>query len=228
MRNRLTLIAAIAASLFVVSTTASAVDVTANVAGVFTDNTFTTLDPSFDGTDPQNATADLAAGQGIIISIDIANPTGVNVDAIFTTLIVDDAQVTFLGGSAVPDVLLGGTIFAPTSLTRVAQPGIKGNSPGGANTWVQATAFAAQGGTDGTGPDLAAVQLFFVVNGASGSDTVDFILGLTEGDALNGAAGDLTDASTLIGATINVPEPGTALLMGLGLIGLASAGRRRA
>jgi hypothetical protein len=223
---------ALAAIFFLHAATAAAVEVTANVQGVYTDDTFTTLDPSFDGSDPQSATADLAAGQGIIVTIDIANPTAQNVDAIFTTLNVDNSLITFIGGAADPDVLLGGPIFAPTSLTRVAQPGIKGNSPslgGSTETWVQSTAYAAQGGTDGEGPNLAAVQLFFVVAGASGNGQVDLFLELTEGDALNSATdGDISGTSTLTSAAINAPEPGVLALgvAALGTIGLVTRRRR--
>ena len=216
------------------SVSASFVDVTARIEGVYTDTSFGTLDPSFVSTSPQEATASLSAGQGIIIAIDVANPTGGLVDAIFTSLVVDGSQVSFLGGSALSEVLAGGAAFSPTSLTRVAQPDIKLLSPsnsGGTETWVQATAFAGQGGTTGTGPDVDAVMIFFEVTGAAGSDTLDFPLTITQGDAINSPdSGNIIPTSTLTGAVINVPEASSlaSAVAALGTLFLVVRSRSRA
>jgi hypothetical protein len=226
MRNKAVL-GLIASTLLVFSTSVASatIAVDLNIEGIYTDATFGTLVPG-SSVDPNGneATATLAAGQGILLTIDISNLNGDQVSDIFSTVIFQGNQLSFLGGSAIAEVLAGGPVFAPTSLGRVAQPAIKVNSPNAPGTagdvWAQSTAFAGTG-TDGTGPDNVAVQLFFQVTGALGSDQVVFDLTTTSGDVISGTP-------ILSGAVINVPEPGTALLMGLGLAGLAAAGRRQA
>ena len=61
-----------------------------------------------------------------------------------------------------------------------------------------------------------------VLGAVGANDTITFDIGLTDGDAIAGAS-----VINFNSAVINVPEPGTALLMGLGLAGLAGAGRRK-
>ena len=62
-----------------------------------------------------------------------------------------------------------------------------------------------------------------------GTGTTVLTYGLRTGDAITSSTtyNPLTGALTFGSVTINViPEPGTALLMGLGLMGLGVAGRR--
>jgi hypothetical protein len=68
--------------------------------------------------------------------------------------------------------------------------------------------------------------LFFeVLAGATGFTRLDFDLVQTDGDVPFAEGG--AQSLSINNAVINVPEPGTALLMGLGLTGLAAAGRRQ-
>jgi hypothetical protein len=207
---------------------AAALDLTANIAGVFTDSTFITLVPDFVDNGDGTAAASLAAGQAILVTIDVSNAPADFITGIFATLTVQGDQLNLLGAAPVPSILAGGSVFAPTSLGNIGSGAVKGNSPNAFGTagdvWVQALAYGAAGGTIGAGPDIAAVQLFFVVTGASGGDQVDFNFGLTAGDAIT------APSTTFNGAVINVPEPGALALSftSLGTVGLLARIRRRA
>jgi hypothetical protein len=203
------------------------IDLDANIAGIFTDSTFGTpvpgavIDPSGD-----EATVNLAAGQAILITLDVSNLNGDFVTDLFSTIIIEGSQLNYLGGNYdAPTILVGGPVFMQTNLGAIGSPSEKVNSPNANGTsgpvWIQSTAYASTG-TDGTGPNNNIASLFFLVTGASGTDQILFDLTTTTGDVISGSP-------TLSGAVINpIPEPGTALLMGLGLAGLAAAGRRNA
>jgi hypothetical protein len=167
----------------------------------------------------------LAPGNLIALEVVISNPNNEFLTGIFTSLVFDGTVLDFVGSEGVPaQILAGGTTFNELALGDVGTGEIKVNSPnpddGTGEVWLQATAFGSGGGTDGAGPD--SYNLYFVLRpGVSGSSAILFEQALTPGDA--------TDAPTLTlqSAYIQIPEPGTALLVGLGLIGLGAAGRRR-
>jgi hypothetical protein len=211
------------------ASTASALDVDFNIATIETalppggGDQLADLVIDVDG----NATTNmLAAGNLIAMQVVISNPNNESLTGIFSSVVFDGAQLDFLGSQGVPsEILVGGTTFSSTSLTKVANPDIKINTPNpddgsGGPVWVQATAFGSGAGTDGAGPD--SYNIFFAVRpGVASNATILLSHEFTAGDA--------TDAPTLNleSAAINIPEPGTALLMGLGLVGLGAAGRRR-
>lgn len=102
---------------------------------------------------------------------------------------------------------LGGISFAgdPASLVRTVQYGIA--PPGSANAL-------------GAAANVLITTLTFEAVGG-GSTTIGTVFGTAD----VGAAGDAFDGGADVVVNV-VPEPGTALLMGLGLAGLAAAGRR--
>jgi hypothetical protein len=227
MRNFVA-IGAIAVMAVISASTASALDVDFNIATIETalppggGDQLADLVIDVDG----NATTNmLAAGNLVAMQVVISNPTNESLTGIFTSVVYDGTQLDFLGSQGVPsEILVGGTTFSSTSLTKVANPDVKINSPtpddGTGVVWVQATAFGSGAGTDGAGPD--SYNIFFSVRpGVASNATILLSHEFTAGDA--------TDAPTLNleSAAINIPEPGTALLMGLGLVGLGAAGRRR-
>ncbi|HIL80813.1 MAG TPA: PEP-CTERM sorting domain-containing protein [Myxococcales bacterium] len=91
-------------------------------------------------------------------------------------------------------------------------------------------------GTSGNFPDLGnnnfgsggvMATLIFDVIGTSGVANID--ISITAPGNVIGLPGGATGTATLAGSgTVVIPEPTTALLVGLGLMGLAVAGRRRA
>jgi hypothetical protein len=205
-----------------------AVEFDVNVLGVYTDDTFSTLVPGFqvDASGDQ-ATAPLAPGNGIWLGVDIANPDAFPIQSIFTTLHVDSNEVTLFGGFGASEILVDDSVFPATSLPRAPifpGPFIKSNSPGGPDEWIQATGFADTVPTVGTGPDINAAQILFIVNaGVDASQRLDFSMDLTQGDVVGDSY--INYPTVFSNAVINVPEPSTALLFGLGLVGIAT-GRR--
>ena len=224
MRSKL-ILGLITATLVVFgSFSASALSLNANVFGIFTDSSFSTpvADAVIDG--EGNATATLSPGNGVIISIDVANPNADTMTTMFSTLTVNGAQVAAVLGASLPPTMLKGPGFLDKAMSDVGTGGIKGNTPAqpgeAGELWIQGTGYALEAGAIGTGPDQ--ILLLIVLGDVGGNDFVPFVMGVTSGDSI------LTPSTlTFDGATINVPEPGTALLMGLGLAGLAGAGRRR-
>jgi len=82
-------------------------------------------------------------------------------------------------------------------------------------------------GTVLNGAWLAATLVFDVVEGSGGTAAVSLTTS-SPGNTI-ALAGGAQGTATLTGAgVVNVPEPTTALLIGLGLAGLGVAGRRRA
>jgi len=223
------------ATLFVISTSvASALSIDANLDNIVVGPSPASaplgdlvIDPSGD-----SATATLSAGNVVSITITVDNPDATHIAGIFVSLVTDGPQVTFLGANPVaPSILEGGDFFNPLSLSNVGSGAVKVNSPvqndgSAGEMWIQALAFGSGLGSDGTGPDNA-ITLFYSIAGASGGDEVAFTFALTAGDGIEDINQVPIDAQ-MSGVVINpIPEPGTALLMGLGLAGLAAGGRRQ-
>jgi hypothetical protein len=209
------------------SFSASALSLDANIGGIFTDSSLSTLIPSFVDTGDGNATADLTGGGFVLVNITVENAPADAVAAIFATLTFQGQQTLYVGGN-IPGSILTEAGFGGSSLGDVGTGGIKGNSPNqqgeAGDVWQQGMGYAKQVGTTGTGPDT--ISLLYMITGATGNDFVGYVMGLTAGDAIADINQDPI-ATSFDSAFINVPEPGTALLMGLGLAGLAGAGRRR-
>jgi hypothetical protein len=83
-------------------------------------------------------------------------------------------------------------------------------------------------GTNGQGPDVVAQLGFTVLPGGANSGPLRFeVIIEPNSDTIAGPMGaEFAGPISLGSAMFVIPEPGTALLVGLGLIGLGVAGRR--
>jgi hypothetical protein len=216
---------------------ARALEVDLNWGGLFTDTTFTTPVAGFSVTpdgDGASFSATPQAGQGLVLTLDVANPSAEQILSIFTSLVLDPTRLGFLGGIAKPAILEGTDPLEQAGLSRVANPQIKANSPPSGNeTWIQALAFAAPvvgdeiPGTTAVGPELNASQIFLeVLTPTVFDDGLLPWVGLSPGDsvAVGPAGPDVTEIIPEFDGIYIVPEPSTGLLIGLGLVALA---RRR-
>jgi hypothetical protein len=167
--------------------------------------------------DAGTRTITAAVGDFIEISLTVSNPGADSVESLFTFVNVDLGVVNTANAAAAPILAEG---FGGSTLGTLAGYGDQavGQAPG---TLVGLAHGSTSGTSEAAGPDLATVIRFQVV----GTGTFQLSQSLSGNSVINGGA-DAPDLGP--GYLVVVPEPGTALLMGLGLAGLAAAGRREA
>jgi hypothetical protein len=178
----------------------------------------------------------LVIGDTVDVDVFMDNPLQESYLGVGTALIYDPAvyaltgvtprsQIELQPGVFATPVLVAQGTFGPSFLDNVIDPNEQ--SPG-VVLMVNALSTSPSAGT-GSDPletrPHASVELT-VIGLGDGTISTGFGVGQTLVDASGGETPELAifDSETL---TI-VPEPGTALLMGLGLAGLGAAGRRRA
>ncbi len=172
----------------------------------------------------------LTPGDRIVLEVWVENDDEEDLSAIFASLVTDFTQVRFQSGGYSEILQESGAPMSPSLAPGPPAPFDKPNNPTslltGLENWVQAVAHTNAAGTTGRGPDIAAFLIYNYVG--MGSEVVDLTIALTAGDALATVGGlPLAGAIDFQSAVIHVPEPGTMLLVGLGLLGLGALRQRR-
>jgi hypothetical protein len=179
----------------------------------------------------------LVAGEIIVLNIVVDNAPGDVIAAIFATMTWNTTEVAYIGGGLTGQILTEdsctGFSCTPQSLqSNGSAPTFKPFSPfaqsTGVTDWLQVVAHTNPMSISGIGPDIVANLAFEILPGGAGTGSIFFRLLIEpNSDVIAGEnGGPFLGSTTLIGAITNIPEPGTAVLVCLGLIGLGA--RRRA
>jgi PEP-CTERM motif len=166
----------------------------------------------------------LNAGDQISIQLRLDTEGETQITSVFNSLGVDPALLSFVSGTSPGQILFNTSTFE--GVARVSNPALNPSDPAGQ---VRAANFAAADPSNiGSANQLLATVIFEAVAGAGGTTAITQIVTVGDDVTVNGVVSAYTPAAASGPITVlPIPEPGTALLMGLGLAGLGVAGRRR-
>lgn len=172
-----------------------------------------------------------AMASGDTLTLDIKLETSAAAQMIAIAGSVNNYDTSVVSVDAVASTVAANLLFAIIIPTVGSFNGITNLESGVADTSVQGPGqedtFLSVLGTSGAGGDGTAESAQFqIVYNVIGAGTTTLRIGTFAdyADAFSGASDNVVN-NTAVTITV-VPEPGTALLMGLGLAGLAAAGRR--
>jgi len=162
--------------------------------------------------------------QGATFNVDVnvtydGNDGGAPLTGVFQSATWDANELSLVSATNAGFSILCGSLGC---LGKLSDPGSFPGDPANSIRTVQFGANVGQAGNAGT--SFVTTLTFQVIGGLDGVANVDVFL--NSGDGNLGGGG-----SASIGTSVDyvpIPEPGTALLMGLGLAGLGLAGRRKA
>jgi hypothetical protein len=183
--------------------------------------------------DAPSTNGPLNAGEQFTINyrMDTEGETGIT--SVFTSTFLDPALFTFVSGSSPGSILFSFATFS--GIGKLVDPYVDGGDAPGT---VRSGGFGALSPSGVASANQLLATLTFEANEVIGDgNAVGAVLGglIAPGDDVTvntiSVAGDLGPgnfaSSQVIQVNTVVPEPTTALLMGLGLAGLATAGRRK-
>jgi hypothetical protein len=150
------------------------------------------------------------------------------ITSVFASVITDENVLAFVSGTSPGTILFNFSTYV--GLAKASDPvnGVPGDDAGRVRAASFVTANPAGSGVSGPPAGTLLATLTFQAVGAGVTD-VSPLLVLGDDEMTIAQISVTGSVTTTPGATITVvPEPGTALLMGLGLAGLGIAGRRNA
>ena len=176
---------------------------------------------------------DVAPPDQVIITVSMNTEATTGITVMSVGVLFDDSRLTYnQGASSATSYLLyggrGGGGFLKAAATCGGYPGSGAGCnlalPGQVNAdYVSAD---LSNGTANTGSSLL-VTLVFDLTGVAGSASIA-LSSSSPGNVVGQPGGGSVTPTLIGGAGVNViPEPTTALLVGLGLVGLGVAGRRK-
>jgi hypothetical protein len=162
---------------------------------------------------------ELLPGESFTIQLRLNTDGETNVTSVFMSTFHNSDVLTFVSGASPGQILFNTSSFE--GIGRVSQPFVLGGDPLGTT---RAASFAALSPSGISSANQLLATLTFQ---ATGVGTTNFASLLAAGDDVT-VDGQSVGSNFGVSSSVTViPEPATALLMGLGLAGLAAAGRRR-
>ena len=170
-----------------------------------------------------NASAtEVSPGDPFSIELRMDTQGETDITSVFVSVGSDASIFAFTGGTSPGQILFNTSTFE--GIARVSQPFVLSTDPAGN---IRAASFASLSPSNVSATNQLLATLNFDVRDP-GTTVISVFIAIGDDVTVDGVSviGSLTFVESV--AITVIPEPSTALLMGLGLAGLAAAGRRNA